>query len=196
LGNLTLLTSKLNSKVSNGPWLGTGGKREALHAHDVLMLNRQVLKGSEAQWTDEMIHARTRDLIQLIIQIWPVPPNHQSGFLAEKKPSYLKKVELLDLMNGGFLTAGISLFPRRKKYSNRVATLLPDGKLEVEGVPYARPSDAASAITGKRTNGWWFFLIDQNTRVSLRNVRRDYIDALAVDAEEDESDQEAEDDDV
>ena len=26
LGNLTLLTGKLNSKVSNGPWAGTDGK--------------------------------------------------------------------------------------------------------------------------------------------------------------------------
>jgi hypothetical protein len=107
---------------------------------------------------------------------------------------YLKKVELLDLMNGGFITAGMSLFPRRKKYSHQVAALLPDGKLEVGGVSYVSPSDAATAITGKRTNGWWFFLTDQNTRVSLRNVRRDYIDALAVEAEDDEADQEEDED--
>lgn len=93
LGNLTLLTGKLNSKVSNGPWLGKGGKREALQGHDVLLLNREILKGSEFQWTNEMIRTRTEDLIRLIIQIWPVPSNHQSGFLTEK-PSYLKKVEL------------------------------------------------------------------------------------------------------
>jgi hypothetical protein len=122
------------------------------------------------------------------------PPNHQSGFLTEKKPSYLKKVELSDLLNGGFLTAGLSLFPRRKKYSHKVATLLPDGKLEVDGVSYASPSDAAKAIAGKRTNGWWFFLTDQNTKVSLRDIRRDYIDAMAVDAEDDEADQEDDDD--
>jgi hypothetical protein len=30
LGNLTLLTGKLNSMVSNGPWLGNTGKREGL----------------------------------------------------------------------------------------------------------------------------------------------------------------------
>jgi len=45
-GNLTLLTGKLNSKVSNGPWLGRGGKREGLEAHDVLFLNRELLKES------------------------------------------------------------------------------------------------------------------------------------------------------
>lgn len=162
------------------------------------MLNRQILKGSEVQWTDEMIRARTEDLIQLIIQIWPVPPNHLAGFLTEKKnkPSYLKKVELLDLMNGGFIATGMSLFPRRKKYSHKVATLLADGKLEVDGVSYTSPSDAANAIAGKRTNGWWFFLTDQNTKVSLRDVRRDYIDAMAVDTDDDEADQEDDDDDA
>jgi hypothetical protein len=194
LGNLTLLTTKLNSKVSNGRWSGSGGKRESLQAHDVLLLNREILKGSETQWTDEMIRVRTENLVQLIIQIWPVPLGHKSDFHTETKPSYLKKVELSDLMNGGFLPAGISLFPRRKKYSNRIATLLADGKVEVDGVSYVSPSDAAKGITGKRTNGWWFFLTDQNTKVSLRDIRRNYIDALAVDAEEDEPDAEEEDD--
>jgi len=77
-----------------------------------------------------------------------------------------------------------------------VATLLPDGRIEVDGVAYSSPSDAAKSITGKRTNGWAFFLIDQASDVSLRQVRRNYIDAMAVDAEEDEPDQEGDEDDV
>ena len=44
LGNLTLLTHKLNSGVSNGKWGGTAGKRVALHEHDVLFLNRDLLE--------------------------------------------------------------------------------------------------------------------------------------------------------
>ena len=43
IGNLTLLTGRLNAKVSNGPWLGEDGKRHGLEAHDVLMLNRKLL---------------------------------------------------------------------------------------------------------------------------------------------------------
>ena len=38
LGNLTLLTGKLNSAVSNGPWSGTNSKRAGLEGHDVLIL--------------------------------------------------------------------------------------------------------------------------------------------------------------
>jgi hypothetical protein len=46
------------------------------------------------------------------------------------------------------------LFPARKKFSNRVATLLPAGKVEVDGIAYEKPSGAASAIAGKRIGGW------------------------------------------
>jgi hypothetical protein len=35
LGNLTLLTAKLNGSVSNGPWAGDSGKQAALRKHDV-----------------------------------------------------------------------------------------------------------------------------------------------------------------
>ena len=53
-----LLTGKLNSKVSNGPWAGAGGKRDALEAHDVLLLNRTLKAAND--WTDECIRSRTR----------------------------------------------------------------------------------------------------------------------------------------
>jgi hypothetical protein len=87
----------------------------------------------------------------------------------------------------------MSLFPRLRQFAHRVATLLPDGRLEVDGVAYATPFNAATAIAGKRTNGWWFFLTDQESRRSLRNVRRDYIEAMDVDAEDDEAGDEGDD---
>ena len=81
----------------------------------------------------------------------------------------------------------MSLFPRREKFSDRVATLLPDGQVEVDGVAFASPSDAAGAIAGHQTNGWAFFLTDQTSRRSLRAVRRDYVSAMAVDVDDDDS---------
>jgi hypothetical protein len=194
LGNLTLLTHKLNSKVSNGPWLGTGGKREGLEGHDVLFLNRELLKKAGERWTDDAIVLRTKELTEAIIQIWPVPPGHKSGFSPDRKPRLRKKVHLSDLINGGVLTPGMLLFPVRKKFINKVATLLPDGQVEVDGVAYASPSDAASAIAGKRIGGWWFFLTDQASRTSLRKIRRDYVNAMAVDEEDDEPDDDDDDD--
>jgi hypothetical protein len=58
----------------------------------------------------------------------------------------------------------------------------------VDSVAFATPSDAASAIAGHQTNGWAFFLTDQTSRRSLRAVRRDYVNAMAVDVEDDEPD--------
>ena len=52
LGNLTLLTGRLNSNVSNGPWQG---KRSGLQAHDVLILNRKLLESAKDGWSNESI---------------------------------------------------------------------------------------------------------------------------------------------
>jgi hypothetical protein len=187
LGNLTLLTGKLNSKVSNGPWLGEEGKRQGLQEHDVLILNRKLLEKAGARWTDDAIRERTHELTGIIIQIWPVPAGHRSGY-TPSKPRLRKKVHLADLIGAGALEPGLTLFPRRKKFAGRVATLLPDGRIEVDGTAFGSPSDAASTMTGHHTNGWWFFLVDQASRRSLRAVRRDYVTQLAVDAEEDDTD--------
>ena len=84
-------------------------------------------------------------------------------------------------MAAGILTQGISLFPKRKKFKGRLAVLLTDGRIEVDGVAYARPTEAATAIVGKRTNGWGFFLIDEESKQSLRRVRQQYVRALSVD---------------
>ena len=44
-GNLTLLTHKLNSKQSNGPWLGKAGKREGLEARSISACRRAYSSG-------------------------------------------------------------------------------------------------------------------------------------------------------
>ena len=92
----------------------------------------------------------------MIIRIWPVPPNHQSGFSHGKSIS-LKKVKLAALINAGFLSTGMALFPRRGKYIDKVATLISDGRVEVDGVACDSPSPAASKIVGHHTNGWGLF---------------------------------------
>lgn len=186
LGNLTLLTKKLNSKQSNGPWRGDDGKRAGLEQHDVLFLNRELLKAAPDEWTDNAITVRTKELIEAILRIWCVPTGHKSGFSPDRRPRIRKKVHLSDLIAGGVLTAGMALYPVRKKYSDRVATLLADGRIEIGGVVYDRPTEAASSLTGKRTGGWWFFLTDQQSRTSLRAIRRDYVNAMAVEEEDDE----------
>ena len=52
IGNLTLLTTALNSSVSNGPWLGESGKRSRLHEHDVFLMNRWIRDESASGWSE------------------------------------------------------------------------------------------------------------------------------------------------
>jgi hypothetical protein len=94
--------------------------------------------------------------------------------------------DLADLISAGLLQAGMSLFPRRKKLAHRVGTLLSGGSVNVDGSIFATPSGAAASITGRQTNGWWFFLINQAARRSLRDVLREYVSALAVDIDDDD----------
>ena len=193
IGNLTLLTGKLNSKVSNGPWLGEGGKRAGLQRHDVLVLNRRLLDGSEQGWTEDQIRRRTQQLANAFIEIWPVPPDYRSGFISDR-PGPRKKVELSDLIVGGFLEPGVRLFPRRLKHREKVVIALPDGRVDFGGVAYPGIREAATAIMGKPTNGWWFFLVEPASKRSLRDVRDEYISSVAVDADEDEGDEDDDDD--
>lgn len=192
IGNLTLLTGRLNSKVSNGPWLGADGKRGGLEAHDVLMLNRELLKGTESAWTDADVRKRSELLASLIIQIWPVPEGHASGF-AHEKPVARHKVDLSDLIAAERIEPGTTLFARQKKFADVTATLLPDGRIDVGGTLYLTPSAAGESLRKKATNGWSFWLVDKASKRSLRDVRRDYLESFAEDVDEGDDDIEEDD---
>lgn len=191
MGNLTLLTRRLNSRVSNGPWEGAKGKRNALKAHDVLMLNRELLEDAGSSWGDTQIRNRSERLANAVLEIWPVPDGHRSGFARERERTK-RKVEVADLINAGILKSGAILYARRKAYAHRTATVLPDGNIDVDGQVFSSPSGAAVSITGKSTNGWSFFLIDAGSRRSLSDLWHDYVDELSVDV--DDSDAPEEDD--
>jgi hypothetical protein len=191
LGNLTLLTGPLNSKVSNGPWTGASGKWEALEAHDVLLLNNELRKKAPDAWTHDLIRRRTDELIDSIIQIWPVPAGHRSTGIA--KPRSPGRITLADLLAAGVLTPGMTLYPARAKFADRTATLLSDGQIDVDGTVYARPKEAASALAGRSVNGWFFFRVDKVAGQSLRDVLRSYLAQFPDMEEEDDEDGEDED---
>ncbi len=104
------------------------------------------------------------------------------------------RVELSDLIAASVLTSGIHLVPRRKKHADRIATLLPDGRVEIDGTAFSNPSEAATKIAGKQTGGWWFFLVDPASRRSLRDVRNEDVRAMSLEAEDDEEDGEEDED--
>jgi hypothetical protein len=70
IGNLTLVTKKLNPAMSNGPW---PDKLEALNQHSVLMLNRHLVQQNPELWDEAAIRERTAFLASYIKRIWPGP---------------------------------------------------------------------------------------------------------------------------
>jgi hypothetical protein len=86
LGNLTLVTKKLNGTLSNRPWRDadaavvatTGrdagvGKRSLLNRYSLLVLNKDIVEPHEDSWTEDDIRERARRLTDDVISIWPRP---------------------------------------------------------------------------------------------------------------------------
>ncbi len=122
-----------------------------------------------------------------------MPAGHRSAFAHEKTKTH-RRLDIADLLNAGLLTPGMPLYSGRKKFQGRLATLLPDGQIDVDGTAYPWPATAATAIAGRPTNGWWFFRVDKTAGRSLRDVLREYVATLAVDVEGDDPDEDGEDD--
>ena len=68
LGNLTLTTDKLNSRLSNAPW---DEKRQTLHEHSSLFLNKTLLDDAPIdRWDEDAISDRTSKLAACVVEIW------------------------------------------------------------------------------------------------------------------------------
>jgi len=66
VGNLTLLTKKLNPAVSNGPW---ERKQQEILRHSALNLNRTLAE----TWDEDKFQGRSEELFKLAISVWPRP---------------------------------------------------------------------------------------------------------------------------
>ena len=73
IGNLTLVNKRLNSSLSNGPWIE---KREALADHSVMFLSKPLVHGGPEIWDEHAIEARARWLHEHAVKVWP----HAGGF--------------------------------------------------------------------------------------------------------------------
>jgi hypothetical protein len=70
IGNLTLVTNKLNPMMSNAAWTE---KREALREHTVLYLNKGLVNGYPQGWDEDTIRERSKLLAALAMQVWSAP---------------------------------------------------------------------------------------------------------------------------
>jgi hypothetical protein len=71
LGNLTLVTERLNPSLSNAPW---AKKRPALAQHSLLAMNQQLVEKHPDGFAEASIEARSEELARHILAIWPGPP--------------------------------------------------------------------------------------------------------------------------
>lgn len=186
LGNLTLLTKKLNSTVSNGPWSGDAGKAAHLQEKDVLLLNSRLLKEyATQQWDEAGIDRRTLQAIDAILAIWRVPQGHRMKIDRDHAVSAVT-VEITDLVGAGYLMSGQVLFSRPGKYGGHTARVLSDGRIEVSGQIFGSPSQAGTFARKKGTNGWRFWRLDPNGKRSLSDVRAEYLRVVSPEEAEQE----------
>jgi len=184
LGNLTLLTRKLNSTVSNGPWLGEGGKASHLQEKDVVLLNSRLLKDyASKQWDEAGIDQRTVRLITAVLSIWSVPLGHKINIDKGQATSSVT-VEIADLIGAGFLAVGQTLYSSPGTYGGYTGRILSDGRIEVAGQVCDSPSRAGMFVRKKNTNGWGFWRMNSNGRRSLRDVRAEYLRVVSPETDE------------
>ena len=70
VGNLTLLTGKLNQSLSDGPW---SVKRSALQEFGLMALNGALAK--HEAWEEANIQNRGKTLLEKALSVWPRPAN-------------------------------------------------------------------------------------------------------------------------
>lgn len=68
MGNLTLLTKKLNPSISNGPW---SQKQQEILKYSALALNRDL--GETGDWNEGTIRQRSDALFEIARREWPMP---------------------------------------------------------------------------------------------------------------------------
>lgn len=181
LGNLTLLTNKLNATISNGAWLGDCGKSTHLQERDVVLMNSRLLKQyGTRQWDEAGIDQRTQQAIDALLAIWPVPAGHKVPVRREPPPGPVA-VEVADLLEASYLQPGATLHSGVGKHGGHTAIVLPDGRIEVAGRAFESPSSAASSILGRPANGWDFWKTDPAGRTRLKLLRARYLQDLRPD---------------
>ena len=96
LGNLTLVTKKLNGTLSNRPWRDADavvvansgrdagvGKRALLNRYSILVLNKDIVEPHPDSWTEDDIRERAKRLTDAVIAVWPRPAVVTGGDASE-----------------------------------------------------------------------------------------------------------------
>lgn len=148
VGNLTLLTQKLNSSVSNGPY---ATKMPAIRAHSSLALNRDLNEWNH--WDEGTIQQRAEALFKAARRVW-IAPIRQEGFSKASNTAHENKNSSRSEMPDDGTRCEFT-------YGGQVYRgIIKDGQLLVEGysTPFGTFSGASRTITRTSRNGWndWY----------------------------------------
>lgn len=172
LGNLTLLTGSLNSKVSNGPWVS---KRRALLQHNTINLTGRLLEQTEGEeWSEALIDERTVALVDALLEVWPVPAGHV-GTVIDPQTKAQDWVEMKHLLEAGLVAPGQVIVATHRDFAGTEAVVEPDGWIALDGKRFGSPSGAGHHLRKKATNGWYFWAMPDGRR--LRDVRSEFLGA-------------------
>lgn len=172
LGNLTLLTTSLNSKVSNGPW---EAKRKALLEHNTIkMTGRLIGETQDCDWNEALIDQRTTELVDTLLTVWPVPLGHE-GKVIDPQAKAQDWVELKHLIEAGLIAPGDQVVATHRDFKGVAATIASDGCLEIDGKRFATPSGASKHVRKRITNGWTFWSVADGRK--LKDVRSEFMAA-------------------
>lgn len=175
LGNLTLVTGKLNATVSNGAWAAKVAHFQQVN--DVLLTN-DVIQFAPTAWDEALIAARTATLSAAILQVWPVPIGHVGLSTQPDGARATGEVDLALLVSEGLIEPGAVLVARPAVLQGATAAVGLDGRVFVGEFGYETPSAAGVAVNSAGLyrggiNGWRFWKLAE-TGKSLWDVRNEY----------------------
>lgn len=168
LGNLTLLTARLNSSVSNRAWTGERGKWAALEQHDDNLMTRRIRREHTEEWDEAAIDARTRAMVGAMLRTWPAPAANPAMDPAAAVAARVRSVfgvTLADMIATGYLEVGQTLY-FREAGGDRTATLTADGRLEIDGMEFRELIDATRHYEPSATQSWWRWLTEDGRHLA------------------------------
>jgi hypothetical protein len=75
IGNLTLLTKKLNVTLSNAAWKvdtqDIPSKRDSINKYSLMVLTKDIV--DKPRWSESEIASRTSSLLEYACKLWPAP---------------------------------------------------------------------------------------------------------------------------
>lgn len=164
LGNLTLLTQKLNSSVSNGSY---AIKMPAIRAHSSLALNRDL--NAWDHWDQETIQRRGEMLFRAAKRVW-AGPSRKEGFMRDAS-------EIVVGSSGARSGLPHNGTKCEFTYGNKLykGTIV-DDQMVIDGfsAPFRTFSGASRAITKTSRNGWndWSLDLGDGRRVLADQWRK------------------------